>query len=49
MDDVFPKLESLLQFLAEWEAERGTSFWGLMTAGQLADLQGLERMFALPE
>jgi hypothetical protein len=47
MDGISSKLESLLQFLAEWEAEHGTSFWGLMTAGQLADVQELDRMFAL--
>ena len=48
MDRLPSKFESLLEFLAEWEAEQGTSFWGLVTAGQLADVQELERMFALP-
>jgi hypothetical protein len=42
-----PKLESLLKFLADYQSAQGTPLGELITAGELADIRELERMFAL--
>jgi hypothetical protein len=47
MEEIDPKLESLLKFLADYQSALGTLFGKLMTAGKLADTRELERMLAL--
>jgi DNA-binding transcriptional regulator PaaX len=41
------RLESLLKFLAEWETTRRTVLVRILTAGQLADIRELERIYGL--
>jgi hypothetical protein len=38
----------LLVFLANWEAIERSALGRILTAGQLADVQELERLYALP-
>jgi hypothetical protein len=47
MEEIDPKLESLLKFLADYQSAQGTLFGKFVTAGKLADIRELERMFAL--
>jgi hypothetical protein len=47
MEEIDPKLESLLKFLAEWQAAQRISLSKFLTAAELADLQEPERMVAL--
>ena len=47
MEEVDPKLESLLKFLAEWQAAQRISLGKFLTAAELADLREPERMVAL--
>jgi hypothetical protein len=42
-----PLLEWLLKFLADYQSAEGTPLGRLLTAGKLADIRELERMFAL--
>ena len=44
--EINPDFDALLAFLANWE-ER-SALGRILTAGQLADVLELERMFALP-
>jgi hypothetical protein len=43
-----PNFDALLVFLANWEAIERSALGRILTAGQLADVQELERLFALP-
>lgn len=43
-----PDLDALLVFLANWEAIERSALGRIITAGQLADVQELERLYALP-
>jgi len=43
-----PDFDALLAFLANWEAIERSALGRILTAGQLADVLELERMFALP-
>jgi hypothetical protein len=43
-----PNFDALLVFLANWEAIERSALGRIVTAGQLADIQELERLFALP-
>jgi hypothetical protein len=43
-----PDFDALLIFLANWEAIERSALGRILTAGQLADVQELERLFALP-
>jgi hypothetical protein len=43
-----PDFDALLVFLANWEAIERSALGRIVTAGQLADVQELERLFALP-
>ena len=43
-----PDLDALLAFLANLEATERSGFGRILTAGQLADVQELERLYALP-
>ena len=43
-----PDFDALLVFLANWEAIERSALGRILTAGQLADVQELERLFALP-
>jgi hypothetical protein len=47
MEDHSSRLESLLKFLAQWEAARRTAFGTLFTAGEIADIRELERIYGL--
>jgi hypothetical protein len=47
MEGMRPNMETLLAFLAEWQAVQGTTLGRIITAAQLADVQELERIFAL--
>jgi hypothetical protein len=47
MEDRSSRLESLLKFLAEWETTRRTVLGRILTAGQLADIRELERIYGL--
>ena len=40
--------DALLVFLANWEAIERSALGRVLTAGQLADVQELERLYALP-
>jgi hypothetical protein len=42
-----PDFDALLVFLANWEAIERSALGRILTAGQLADVQELERLFAL--
>ena len=37
-----------IEFLAKWEARERSALGTVLTAGQLADVQELERLYALP-
>jgi hypothetical protein len=43
-----PDFDALLAFLANWEAIERSALGKILTAGQLADVLELERIFALP-
>jgi hypothetical protein len=43
-----PNFNALLVFLSNWEAIERSALGRIVTAGQLADVQELERLFALP-
>jgi hypothetical protein len=43
-----PDFDALFVFLANWEAIERSALGRILTAGQLADVQELERLFALP-
>jgi hypothetical protein len=46
--EINPSFDALLAFLASWEAIERSALGRILTAGQLADVQELERLFALP-
>jgi hypothetical protein len=46
--EINPNFDALLVFLANWEAIERSALGRIVTAGQLADIQELERLFALP-
>jgi hypothetical protein len=46
--EINPDFDALLVFLASWEAIERSALGRILTAGQLADVQELERLFALP-
>ena len=48
MKDTNPNFDALLEFLSNWEAIERSALGRIVTAGQLADVQELERLFALP-
>ena len=48
MKEINPDFDALLVFLANWEAIERSALGRILTAGQLADVQELERLFALP-
>jgi hypothetical protein len=43
-----PDFDALLVFLANWEAIERSALGRILTAGQLADVQELERLYTLP-
>ena len=43
-----PNFDALLVFLANWEAIERSALGRIVTAGQLADIQELERLYVLP-
>ncbi len=43
-----PDYDALLLFLANWEGIEPSMLGLILTAGELADVQELERLFALP-
>ena len=43
-----PDFDALLVFLSNWEAIERSALGRILTAGQLADVQELERLFTLP-
>jgi hypothetical protein len=45
--EINPDFDALLAFLANWEAIERSALGRILTAGQLADVQELERMYAL--
>jgi len=48
MKETNPNFDALLVFLANWEAIERSALGRILSAGQLADVQELERMYALP-
>jgi hypothetical protein len=42
-----PDFDALMVFLANWEAIERSALGRIVTAGQLADVQELERLYAL--
>jgi hypothetical protein len=46
--EINPDFDALLVFLANWEAIERSALGRILTAGQLADVLELERMFELP-
>jgi hypothetical protein len=48
MKDANTNFDALLVFLANWEAIERSALGRILSAGQLADVQELERMYALP-
>ncbi len=48
VNEINPDFDALLLFLANWEAIERSALGRILTAGQLADVQELERLFALP-
>jgi hypothetical protein len=48
MKETNPNFDALLVFLANWEALERSALGRILSAGQLADVQELERLFALP-
>jgi hypothetical protein len=47
VNETNPDLDALLAFLAKWEATERHALGTVLTAGQLADVQELERLYAL--
>jgi hypothetical protein len=47
VNEINPDFDALLVFLANWEAIERSALGRIITAGQLADVQELERLFAL--
>ena len=45
--EINPDFDALLVFLANWEAIERSALGRILTAGQLADVQELERLYAL--
>jgi hypothetical protein len=43
-----PDFDALLVFLANWESIERSALGKILTAGQLADVQELERLYSLP-
>jgi hypothetical protein len=43
-----PDFDALMVFLANWEAIERSALGRIVTAGQLADIQELERLYTLP-
>jgi hypothetical protein len=48
VNEINPDFDALLVFLANWEAIERSALGRILTAGQLADVQELERLYALP-
>jgi hypothetical protein len=48
VNEINPDFDALLVFLANWEAIERSALGRILTAGQLADVQELERLFTLP-
>jgi hypothetical protein len=48
VEQINPDFDALLLFLANWEAKERSALGTILTAGQLADVQELERLYALP-
>jgi hypothetical protein len=48
MNEANPNFDALLVFLANWEAIERSALGRILSAGHLADLHELERMYALP-
>ncbi len=48
MKQTNPDFDALLVFLANWEAIERSVLGRILSAGQLADIQELERLFSLP-
>jgi len=46
--EINPDFDALLVFLANWEAIERSALGRILTAGQLADVQELERIHSLP-
>jgi hypothetical protein len=46
--NINPDYDALLVFLANWEAIERSALGRIFTAGQLADVQELERLYGLP-
>jgi len=46
--EINPDFDALLVFLANWETIERSVLGRILTAGQLADMRELERMYALP-
>jgi hypothetical protein len=46
--EINPDYDALLVFLANWEAIEKSVLGRILTAGQLADVQELKRIYALP-
>jgi len=45
--EINPDFDALLVFLANWEAIERSALGRILTVGQLADVQELERLYAL--
>jgi hypothetical protein len=41
------KIEVVLEFLAQWQAEQNVTLGTILTAGELADVRELERIYLL--
>lgn len=48
MKEINPDFDALLVFLANWEAIERSALGRILTAGQLADVQELQRLYSLP-
>jgi hypothetical protein len=48
MKETNPNYDALLVFLANWEQIERSELGRILSAGQLADVQELERIFTLP-
>jgi hypothetical protein len=48
MKETNPNFDALLVFLANWEAIERSALGRILSAGQLADVQELERIYQLP-
>jgi hypothetical protein len=48
VEEINPDFDALLLFLANWEATERSTLGTILTAGQLADVQELERLYAMP-